>query len=530
MDGWGHRRIINLGAELARLRKEQGLSLRDLAKHAHCSYSLLSKIENNKTPLSRGVAAACDVALKTNGALIAAFESASNRIRPAQLPAAPPRLVGRKAELDAMTDGINGRPRGTPTVVAIDGPAGVGKTAIALRFAHQVADQYVDGQLYVDLHGFAPPGQSVSADTVLEEFLSAMGSPTIPDTRGKRASLYRSLLAERKVLIVLDNAADLDDIEPLLPAAAGCAVIVTSRRALSCLVGELGATHIAVPPLAEQDSTALLRQLIGEARADAEAESIATLARSCGNLPLALRYAADQLTIYPHRSVGDLVNELAENGRQLGALGKADLRTVLSWSYRSLGSDEARLFRLMGLHLGTHMSVVAVAALASVTRTEARRLLYTLASVHLLEFDSDDVLRLPDLIHAYARELVTTEDTTEQRTAAAQRLISWYVATVHEASRHLAPHSMVSVKPPSLVDGDEPLHFTDDLDAWTWCDTEKTNLEPIITMALQHAPQHVAHHLTTGLDVIGLHDYAHQHRDREPDSPDATRRGSTGQD
>jgi hypothetical protein len=153
-----------------------------------------------------------------------------------------------------------------------------------------------------------------------------------------------------------------------------------------------------------------------------------------------------------------------------------------------------------------------------------------LASVHLLEFDSEDVLRLPDLIHAYARELVTTEDTIEQRTAAAQRLVSWYVATVHEATRHLAPHSMVSVKLLSLVDGVEPLHFTDDLDAWTWCDTEKTNFEPITIMALQHGPQHAAHHLASELDVVGLLDHAHQRRDREPDSSDVTRRGFTDQD
>ncbi|MFL6127118.1 helix-turn-helix domain-containing protein [Actinophytocola sp.] len=417
MDGWGHRRIVvNPGAELARLREERGLSLRQLAQRVHYSHATLWKIENGRTPLKRKVAEACDAALNTNGALVGALEAAArNTIRPAQLPAAPGRLVGRKAELDAMTDGAHSRLPGTPAVVVIDGPAGAGKTALALRWAHQVANQYTDGQLYADLGGFAAPERSMSIDEVLEEFLTAMGAPAIPTTPAGRASLYRSLLADRKVLIVLDNAADQAHIEPLLPASADCAVVVTSRRALTDLAGELDATRITVAPLAEHDSIELLRHLLGEARADAEAESVTTLAGLCGHLPVALCAAAAQLTIYPHRSVADLVDELLENDQQVGALGIAELRATMSWSYRALNADEARLFRLMGLPTCAHTSLTAVAALAGVTRTQARRLLHALAAVYLVEFDSDDVIRLPPLVRAYAWELAQSEEPADQR-------------------------------------------------------------------------------------------------------------------
>lgn len=532
MAGWGHRRIVvDPGAELARLREESGLSFRQLADRVHYSYATLWKIENGKTPLKRHIAEACDAALNTNGALVAALEAAAqDTIRPAQLPMAPARLVGRKAEVDAMTAGAHSRARGTPAVVVIDGPAGAGKTALALRWAHDVADQYVDGQLYADLGGFAPPGRTTSADEVLEEFLTAIGAPSIPTTPARRASLYRSLLANRKVLIILDNATDPRDVEPLLPASAECAVVLTSRRALANLVGGLDATHITVTSLTEQDSIDLMRQLLGEARADAEAESVATLARLCGHLPAALRAAAAQLTTYPHRSVADLVDELLENDQQIGALGIADLRTMVSWSYHALHSVEARLFRLMGLFTGGHMSVAAVAALADVTRTQARRLLHALASVHLVEFDSDDVLRLPHLVNAYARELATGEEPADQRTAAAQRLVSWYVATLREAGRHLAPHSMVPADRAALSDGVEPMIFTDDLDAWSWCNTESENFGPITTMALQQGPRGVAHQLAISLDVLGLLDRASTDDKGESGSSANASRGAAGQD
>jgi DNA-binding XRE family transcriptional regulator len=532
MDGWGHRRIVvNPGAELARLREERGLSLRQLALRVHYSHATLWKIENGRTPLKRKVAEACDAALNTNGALIAALEAAArDTIRPAQLPAAPGRLVGRNTELDAMTDGAHGRLPGTPTVVVIDGPAGAGKTALALRWAHQVADQYADGQLYADLGGFGPPGRSMSTDEVLEEFLTAMGAPAIPKTPAGRAALYRTLVADRKVLIVLDNAADHGHVEALLPASADCAVVVTSRRALTGLAGELDATRITVIPLTEHDSIELLRHLLGEARADAEAESVATLARLCGHLPVALRAAAAQLTIYPHRSVTDLVDELLENDQQAGALGIAELRATMSWSYSVLSADEARLFRLMGLPTGAHTSVNAVAALARVTRIQARRLLHALAAVHLVEFDSDDVIRLPPLVRAYAWELAQNEELAIQRAAAAQRLVSWYAATLREASRHLTPHHSVSVDHPALTDGVEPMIFTDDMDAWSWCDSESENFGPITTMALQHGPRGVAHQLAAGIDLLSLAGSVDRPDKRESGSLGSASEGPRGQD
>lgn len=504
MDDWGMRRRVNLAAELKRWRDRRGLSYRLLAQRVQCEHSLLWKIEHGRAELTREIAEACDQALNAAGALIAAWVAAQGTIRPAQLPIGPARLIGRDADLAALHAGTHARPLGTPAVMAIDGPAGVGKTALALRWAHQIADQYVDGQLHADLRGFAPLGQQVSAHEVLERFLTAMGATSIPTTTAERATLYRSLLVERNVLIVLDNIADLDELDHLLPASARCAVVVTSRRALSSLVARTSATRVTLKTLTEQDSVTVLSQVIGTHRATIESAAVATIARLCGHLPLALRIAAEQIATYPQRPVADLVNELIDDDHRLNALHDIDLRTVFSWSYHDLEPDAARLFRLLGLYPGPHLSVTATAALAGITRPQARRLLHRLASVHLIDIDSDDVVRLPDLIRIYARELAATEETIDQHNAAVQRLATWYLHTLHSAHTHLAPRH-TAANPPSTPDGIQPLLFTNATQAQTWCTTEEPNLEPITAMAKAHGLSNLTHQLTTRIQDTGTH-------------------------
>jgi NB-ARC domain/Helix-turn-helix domain len=456
------RREMNLGAELRAWRGRRGYSLRRMAPLLACDFSRVGKIERGVIRMTREVADAADKALDTGGALVAAWSAAQPSIRPAQLPAAPPTLVGRDKDLAVLAAGVRDRPPGTPAVVALDGPAGVGKTALALRWAHQVARDYVDGQLYADLQGFAPAEhrEQVTAHGILGEFLAAMGAVSIPDTTRERAALYRSLMADRKVLVVLDNIADLADIELLLPASPECAVVVTSRRMLSGLVGQMGATRVTVRPLEIANAVALVSVVVGPERATADITAITALARLCGQLPIALQAAAEQIAGYPHRHVAGMVEELTAEGEQWLSLGEtADIATVLSWSYQRLAPDAAQMFRLLGLHDGPNLSVTAVAALAGITIPLARRLLHRLATIHLVDIDAGDVVRLHPLTRVYARELVLTEDIDIDRHAAAQRLVTWYLHAVQAVHQLMTSGAPTVMTPPVSVNGVWPLDF-----------------------------------------------------------------------
>lgn len=501
MDAWGMPREVDPGEVLRAWRTKRGLSLRAMGKILSCDHSRVWKIENGRMPMTFGVAEAGDWALDTGGALVAAVSNVQKSIRPAQLPAAPALLVGRNDELATLAAAIRDRPQGTPVVVAIDGPAGVGKTALALRWTHDVAHQYVDGQLYANLRGFAPAEHraQVTVHAVLEEFLVALGAGSMPKTTEQRAALFRSLVADRKVLVLLDNVAGAHDIWSLLPASARCAVVVTSRRALSGLVGEVGATRVTVRPLAELDAVTLVSQTIGVPRADAETTAVTKLTRLCGHLPLALHAAAEQIAIHPQRLVTGLVTELAEDDYRLGVGEITDLATVFSWSYRDMDPDAARLFRLLGLHRGEHLSVAAAAALAGITVPFARRLLHRLAAIHLIDIDSHGLVQLHDLVGAYARVLVVTEEVDDQRRAAARRLVTWYVHTVDAARRAMGAAPAPLDEALSGVDGVRSPDFPNGDTARAWRDAERSNVESIATLAMDYGPHGAAQYLATEL-------------------------------
>ena len=344
---------------------------------------------------------------------------------PRQLPAAVGYFTGRDAELAALTGLLDARPGAPPSAMvisAIGGTAGVGKTALAVHWAHQVAHRFPDGQLYVNLRGY-DPGQPVPAADALAAFLRSLGVPgqDIPPEADERAARYRSLLAGKQVLIVLDNAGSADQVRPLLPGAPTCTVLVTSRDALAGLVARDGAARLDLDLLPEEGAVALLRMLIGP-RADAEPDAAAELADQCCRLPLALRVAAELAASRPAASLAGLTRELADLRTRLDLLGagedpRTQVRAVFSWSCRHLDADTARAFRLAGLHPGADLEPRAVAALTGMTAELAARALDALARANLIQAVGQDRYTMNSLLRAYALEQAVWHDEHENRAA-----------------------------------------------------------------------------------------------------------------
>lgn len=312
---------------------------------------------------------------------------------PRQLPGGVRHFTGRAGELAMLTGLLDqaGQERpGTVVISAIGGTAGVGKTALAVHWAHQAADRFPDGQLYVDLRGYGPDHPVTVADA-LAGFLRALGVPGqgIPPGADERAARYRTLIAGRRMLVLLDNARDADQVRPLLPASPACMTVVTSRDALAGLVARDGAVRLDLDLLPPPDAIGLLRALIGP-RAAADRRAVDLLAGLCGRLPLALRIAAELAAARPAAPLTDLVAELAGQHDRLDLLdvgedAQAAVREVFSWSYRHLDPAAARAFRLAGLHPGADLDAHAAAALtASPAVAAAGRLLGRLARAHLV--------------------------------------------------------------------------------------------------------------------------------------------------
>ncbi|TDV48926.1 helix-turn-helix domain-containing protein [Actinophytocola oryzae] len=479
--------------ELERLLRKRGLSWRRLSDLIGYTPSWLSKIKHGAPP-SAELARKCDQVLEAEGQLIALAAATGGPVRLAQLPAAAATFVGRETELFELTQILASHAApGVPQTIAIDGPPGAGKTALALRVAHAVVEHYSDGQLYVDLRGYSPDGRPRIVDEVLEEFLTALGVQidVIPAGVDARAKLYRSVLADRRVLVVLDNAAASHDLAPLVPASSGCGVVVTSRKRITGI--ELrGDSRVTLGPMAEEESITLLRKVIGADRAAAEPEAIRALADRCGHLPLALRIAAERVATHPHHSVSLLVEELATENERLDGLSTDDsiaVKTVFSWSYRDLSADAARMFRLIGLHTGSHLRTGAAAALADQPMTQARRILDRLTAVHLLEGLGNDRYRMHDLLRVYAAEQANEEEPESERALALRRVVDWYLHNVYAANHALAPqrHDPVLEKSEFAID----IADFDYDSALEWCEIEMSNIV-MATRIASEAGEHVA--------------------------------------
>jgi tetratricopeptide (TPR) repeat protein/transcriptional regulator with XRE-family HTH domain len=492
--------------ELQRLLDKRGLSWRKLAELTFYDPSWLSKVRHGATP-SAELVRRCDEVLGARGSLIALAGIRQER-RPAQLPAAPAGFVGRADELSRIRQALTASySADTLRVVAIEGLPGVGKTATALHGAHALiaskTPAYADGQLYVDLQGHSREAGPRRSYDVLEEFLVALGvaASEVPVSDKQRAALYRSLLASREVLIVLDNAASSAQVEPLLPGSARCGVLVTSRRRLSGLSMRVGVERIVLGVLTPGESTKLLREVIGDARADAETPALRVLAEACGQLPLALRIAGERVAAHPHRPLGELVDELSAEQRRLDALALDDaipVREVFEWSFRDLKVAEARVFQLLALHPGAQVSVAAVAALTGMPILQTRRVMETLCDFHLLTAAPGGRYQFHDLLRHYATERVRATDKAEQRRAI-DRLTNWYLHTAAAAGRALAPFRLNPLQLPPVAPDVEPLAFESDRAALRWCDAEAANFEPIIGLAVDHTMYSTAWKLAVAL-------------------------------
>jgi tetratricopeptide (TPR) repeat protein len=418
---------------------------------------------------------------------------------PRQLPAAVGCFTGRTAELAALTDlldGHSGTASATMVISAIGGTAGVGKTVLAVHWAHAVAGRFTDGQLYVNLRGH-DPDQPVSAAHALAGFLRALGVPgqDIPDDTEDRTRLYRSRLAGRRVLVLLDNARDSDQVRPLLPGDPGCTAVVTSRDALAGLVAVDGARRLDLDVLPLDDAVTLLRSLIG-LRADADPQVVAELAVLCARLPLALRIAAELAAARRGTPLADLVAELTES--RLDSLdageARASVRAVFSWSFEQLPSDVTRAFALTGLHPGSDLDVYAVAALTGTTTAQARRLLRRLHRASLIQASEQGRFGMHDLLRAYAREQSAACGTGEQCQQALTRLFDYYLAAAIAAMDILLPAEAHN-RPHVDADATTLPAMPGEAEARAWLDRERANLVAMAVHCAGHdRPQH-----TTGL-------------------------------
>jgi DNA-binding SARP family transcriptional activator/tetratricopeptide (TPR) repeat protein len=359
---------------------------------------------------------------------------------PRQLPASVPHFAGRLSDLELLTSlakkaSAAAGSAGTVVISAIGGTAGVGKTALAVYWAHQVADRFTDGQLHVNLRGFDPSGTPTTPNQALRGFLDALGVPPerVPPQLDAQTALYRSLLAGRRMLIVLDNARDEQQVRPLLPASHESLVIVTSRNQLAGLAATDGARLLSLDVLSHAEAAQLFTARIGVARALAEPEMVGEIASLCACLPLALAVAAARAEARPGFALAALAAELRDAATRLDALDGGDpavsVRAVFSWSYRQLSPQAARMFRLLGLHPGPDISVPAAASLAGTSEPDTRRLLGELTRDCLITEHAPGRYAFHDLLRAYAASQAADLDSEPERREAIGRVLDHYLHT-----------------------------------------------------------------------------------------------------
>jgi tetratricopeptide (TPR) repeat protein/transcriptional regulator with XRE-family HTH domain len=411
--------------------------------------------------------------------------------RPRQLPSAVSHFTGRAAELATLT-GLLGevgtQEAGTVAIVVISGTAGIGKTALAIHWAHQAAGQFPDGQLYVNLRGYDPSGTPATASEAVRGFLDALGVPSARIPRGPQAQagLYRSLLADRRMLIVLDNARDEEQVRSLLPASPGSLVLITSRNQLGGLAAADGAWMLTLDILTHGEAVQLLTARLGNGRATAEPAAVDRIARLCACLPLALAVAAARAAVRPSFPLAAVAAELADSAGRLDALDAGDLgssvRAVFSWSCHQLGPETARMFRLLGLHPGPDISVPALASLAGRPGADVRRLLRELARAHLIAEHVPGRYAFHDLLRAYAAEQAHQTANQAERDAAVGRVLDHYLHTAARAALLLEPSKepVVLAPPRPGAAAGQPADYSQ---ALAWFEAERQVLLAAVTVA-----------------------------------------------
>jgi hypothetical protein len=504
------RMLRRLRRRHARRQADAELTYREIAARTGWSHAIVGHYLTGKVlpPTDR-----FDVLVRLFGASPAeqrALATARDRIeelrRPAGHPSGPPRqlpprqlppdvfgFTGRHAEL-AVLDEIAALDQFAPTaardaavvVVAVSGTAGVGKTALAVHWAHRVADRFPDGQLYLDLRGHGP-GEPLSAADALATLLRGLPPgfgrrASVPADLAERAAAYRTALAGRRVLLLLDNAADTEQVRWLLPGTASSLVVVTSRSRLSGLVARDGARPIDLDVLGPGDAVHLLRTLVG-ARVDADPGAAAGVVERCGRLPLALRVAAELAAAEPSATMGGLLADL-NSGRcgldlmDAGGDPRTGLGEVLSWSRGHLPAPAARLFDLLGLHPGRDIAVPAAAALAGVTAADARRLLDELVRASLVHRPRPGRYAMHDLLREYAARTAARHVPPADRAAALTRLLDHYVRAAGEAVQTIYRYERHDGPAGPSADAAER--------ALAWLDEERTTLAAVAAYAAAH--------------------------------------------
>jgi tetratricopeptide (TPR) repeat protein len=441
------------------------------------------------TPAERGaLATARDRVSERRRAPSAAPASGPAWPLPRQLPPVGFPFAGRSPQLRELDRFVTGGAAVTPTVVVLSGTAGVGKTALATHWAHRVADRFPDGQLHVDLRGFAPDGAVLPADEAIRGFLDTfeVRGHRMPMTPVARVALYRSLIAHRRILILLDNARDADHVRPLLPGAPTSLVLVTSRNRLTSLVAVDGARPVGVDLLSRAEAHLLLAGRLGADRVAAEPDAVTEIITWCQHLPLALAVVAGRAADQPQLALSTLAGQLRDTHHRLDALNAGDstgdVRTVLSWSYQALSTPAARLFRLFGLHPGPTVSAPALASSAALPLHHTRTLLTELVTANLLTEPIPGRYTSHDLLRVYATECAHQDETGADRHAAHHRLLDHYVHTAYAADRLIDPTRTGAVpEPPRPHVAPEP--FTDQDLAWAWLSTEYPGLVTLIKIA-----------------------------------------------
>ncbi|HEX4816235.1 MAG TPA: BTAD domain-containing putative transcriptional regulator [Nonomuraea sp.] len=499
--------------ELVRAWRERALLTQEqLAARSGLSVRTIRRLEGNdlrrpRTSSMHLVAEALDLDADELSILTRALNPAPQRPGPApaqvvprQLPADVGAFIGRAREL-AFADEVWAAD--TVTIATVDGMGGVGKTALAVHWAHRLADRFPDGQLYINLQGYAS-GPALSPMQALAVLLRALGvmADHVPTELEEAAALYRSLLAGKRVFVVLDNALSAEQVRPLLPGGDGCMVVVTSRDRLTGLVATHGARRLSLDVLDPDEAVALLTRIVGQERVAAEPSAVTALAQACGHLPLALRIAAANLSSRPEEPIAGYLAELRAGDRLEGLTVAHDprvaVRRAFDHSYHRLASDRRRLYRLLGLVPGPEISVAGAAALADLPAEDARRALSELVDAHLVQPRGRDRYALHDLLRDYASRRAQEHDGPADCEAAVERLLEWYLHGIDAAAKLLYPWEVRLPLPPA-VGAPSPPEFVDLSQASAWLEAELANLVAAVLYAADHGPHPAAWRLADAL-------------------------------
>ncbi|MGW4059986.1 tetratricopeptide repeat protein [Amycolatopsis sp. NPDC004747] len=408
---------------------------------------------------------------------------------PRQLPVGLRDFTGREEQLGAL-DALLPEVDHTAVVAVVDGTGGGGKTTLVVHWAHRVQERFPAGTLFVNLRGYGPSAP-LAPEVVLGSFLSAFGVPEaqIPVGLDAQAGLFRSVLAGRRVLVVLDNAGDAEQVWPLLPGTPGCMAVVTSRAGLADLAVSAAAHRVGLGLFTASESLVLLRKIVGPARADGEPSAAAELVRLCGGLPLAVRVAATRAAARPRYALADIAADIGNDqaaapGDPPGADGLvADaVRSVFDWSYDQLPAQQARVLRRLGLHPGPEFGADAAAALTGLDPGDAYRCLENLAELHLVEPVGRRRYRMHDLLHAYAGYRAERDDPPHRRRKALEKVLAWYARVAQKADRAALP-ALSGAVPDEVAAGGPEVGFADRDEALAWLQREHANLAAAVRCA-----------------------------------------------